>query len=397
MPKILAVFGTRPEAIKMAPVILALKNHEAFNCRVVVTAQHREMLDQVLDIFGLQPDWDLGIMRPRQTLEEITVRALEGLLEVYEQEGPDLILVHGDTTTTFVAALAAFYRRMPVGHVEAGLRTRVKYAPYPEEMNRRLTGALADLHFAPTELARKNLLQEGVRPEAIFVTGNTVIDALYATVDPEFSFEGTELAGVDFAKRVILITAHRRENLGEPLREIFLAVRDIVTMFDDVEVIFPVHKNPLVRQEAAGVLGGVKRVHLVEPLNYRLFVNVMLRSYVVLTDSGGLQEEAPSLGKPVLVLREVTERPEALAAGTVKLVGTDRDTIAAETAKLLRDVEAYRSMAEAVNPYGDGRASVRILKALMFYFGLTREYPEEFIPRRKTIGYGRRILTGQGE
>ncbi|OIQ10049.1 non-hydrolyzing UDP-N-acetylglucosamine 2-epimerase [Neomoorella thermoacetica] len=380
--KILTVFGTRPEAIKMAPVVKELNLHpEEFTCLVAVTAQHREMLDQVLRLFHIKPDYDLDIMRPRQTLEEITTRALTGLAGVLKEARPDLVLVHGDTTTTFVAALAAFYQQIPVGHVEAGLRTGDRYAPFPEEMNRRLAGVLTDIHFAPTAKARDNLLREGIAPEHIYVTGNTVIDALKATIREEYQFGEHGLAGLDFReKRVILVTAHRRENWGEPLKEIFTALRDLIRRHPDTALIFPVHYNPRVRQLAREVLGGQERVYLIEPLDYEPFVNLMNRAYLVLTDSGGLQEEAPALGKPVLVLREVTERPEAVAAGTVRLVGTAYRDILAAAEELLTDRQAYLQMAHAVNPYGDGQASRRIRSALRHYFGMTVARPQEFQP-----------------
>lgn len=359
MKRILVVFGTRPEAIKMAPVVLALKKAPHFECRVAVTAQHREMLDQVLDLFGIVPDHDLDIMRDRQSLFDITTRALGGLRRVLDLEKPDMVLVHGDTTTTFCGALTAFYRRIPVGHVEAGLRTRNKFSPFPEEMNRHLTGVLADLHFAPTARARDNLLREGVAGDAILVTGNTVIDALLATVaalgpDPEPAPPG----------RTLLVTTHRRENLGAPLREVYRALAALVRRYPDVRVVFPVHRNPAVREAVQAILGGLPRVTLTEPMPYLDFVRELRRCHMVLTDSGGLQEEAPSLGKPVLVLRGTTERPEAVEAGTVRLVGTAYDAVYGAAAELLDDEAAYRRMAEAVNPYGDGRAAGRIVAAL---------------------------------
>ena len=361
--KIMVVFGTRPEAIKMAPVVKALQQRQALQCIVAVTAQHREMLDQVLHLFQIRPDYDLGLMRPGQSLTGITVRALEGLREVVETERPALVLVHGDTTTTFVAALAAFYGRIPVGHVEAGLRTGNKYSPYPEEMNRKLTGALADLHFAPTATARDNLLREGVAPERIHVTGNTVIDALLAAVAPDYAFPGAELREIlkaQAGRRMILVTTHRRENLGEPMRQIYQALADVLAEFPDAYVIFPVHKNPQVRAVVNEVLGTHPRVHLIEPLDYQPFVNLMAQAYLVLTDSGGIQEEAPSLGKPVLVVRETTERPEAVEAGTVVVAGTTYAGVVGQLRRLLSDAAAYRQMAAAVNPYGDGQAARRI-------------------------------------
>ncbi|KUK11109.1 MAG: UDP-N-acetylglucosamine 2-epimerase [Clostridia bacterium 41_269] len=376
--KILVVFGTRPEAIKMAPLVKELQKSPNMLPIVAVTAQHREMLDQVLDLFEIKPHYDLNIMRHGQTLSEITGRVLEGIENIIVKERPDLVLVHGDTTTTFASALAAFYEKTPVGHVEAGLRTRDKYAPFPEEMNRRLTGALADFHFAPTEAARENLLKEGVSRDSIFVTGNTVIDALFASVNPEYRFEGL-LGRLDFKnRRIILVTAHRRENWGKPMEEIFSALAELVDMFSDVEVVFPVHKNPAIQALAKKLLGGRERVHLIEPLEYAPFVNLMARCYLVLTDSGGLQEEAPALGKPVLVLREITERPEAVEAGTVRLVGFSRSRIVRETRRLLLDEKEYQAMANAVNPYGDGKASYRIRKWLEYSYGLSSEIPAEF-------------------
>ncbi|MBC7346951.1 MAG: UDP-N-acetylglucosamine 2-epimerase (non-hydrolyzing) [Clostridia bacterium] len=363
----------------MAPVILELAAAPMrFACRVVVTAQHREMLDQVLSLFHIRPDLDLNIMEEGQSLTDITVRALRGLGEAYASLRPDLVLVHGDTTTTFAGALAAFYQQLPVGHVEAGLRTYRKDAPFPEEMNRHLTGVLADLHFAPTAAAAANLEREGVPPERIFVTGNTVIDALLRSVRPGFRFQDPALASLDFGRRVILVTTHRRENWGEPMRRIFRALREVLLAHPDVTVVFPVHKNPRIRQLVATELAQCPRLVLCEPLDYASFVNLMARAYLVLTDSGGLQEEAPSLGKPVLVLREATERPEALAAGTAVLVGTKKENIVRELGRLLTDEIAYQKMATAVNPYGDGLAAVRIRQALEFYFGLRKERPQPF-------------------
>lgn len=378
--KVMTVFGTRPEAIKMAPLVKELQKHpDHFTCKVAVTAQHREMLDQVLDLFKIVPDHDLNIMLPNQTLYDVTVRALTGLQDVLAKEEPDMVLVHGDTTTTFVAGLAAFYRQIPVGHVEAGLRTGNKYSPYPEEMNRKLTGVIADLHFAPTATSRENLLREGVPPENIFVTGNTVIDALISTVKDDFHFAAGELEAIDYRnKRVLLVTTHRRENLGEPLRNVYRALAKIINNYPDVEIVFPVHKNPKVRQVVNEVLGNVDRVHLVDPLDYEPFVNLQNKSHIILTDSGGLQEEAPSLGKPVLVLRDTTERPEAIDAGTVEMVGTDKDKVLAACRRLLDDREAYLRMANAVNPYGDGKASGRIAQGLLHYFGKTSRRPDEF-------------------
>ncbi len=362
---VMVVFGTRPEAIKMAPVVKALQSAPGICCRVVVTAQHREMLDQVLNLFRIVPDVDLNLMKQGQTLTEITTRALNGLYEVIQKERPDLVLVHGDTTTTFAAALAAFYAQIPVGHVEAGLRTGNKYSPFPEEMNRKLAGALADIHFAPTETARENLLREGVAPERIVVTGNTVIDALLATVRPDYEFANSELKGIlaaEAGRRMILVTTHRRENLGEPMRQIYQALNTTLKEFPDSYVLFPVHKNPKVRETVNAVLGGHPRVHLIEPLDYEPFVNLMAEAYLLLTDSGGIQEEAPSLGKPVLVVRDTTERPEALTAGTVALAGISYDGVLQALRILLANQAAYSKMAQALNPYGDGRAAVRIVE-----------------------------------
>ncbi len=366
MLKILVVFGTRPEAIKMAPLVKELETRrEEIDCKVAVTAQHREMLDQVLALFNITPAYDLDIMRKGQNLFDITCRALSGLQKILQVEAPDLVLVHGDTTTTFVAALASFYLRIPVGHVEAGLRTRDKYSPFPEEINRHLTGVLADVNFAPTATARQNLLEEGVPDGNIFVTGNTVIDALLSTVRVNYRFNDPVLENIDFSSgRIILVTTHRRENLGEPMRGIYRALREIVDSYHDVEVVFPVHKNPAVRCVADEELGGLNRVRLIEPMDYEPFVNLIGRSYLVLSDSGGLQEEAPSLGKPVLVLRNTTERPEAVEAGTARLIGTSRETVGFETRRLLDDREFYTKMANAVNPYGDGLASKRIVQAI---------------------------------
>ena len=378
--KVMTIFGTRPEAIKMAPVVLELQKYpEQIQPIVTVTAQHREMLDQVLQLFRIQPDYDLDIMSPSQTLFDITSRALTGLNEVLAEARPDLVLVHGDTTTTFVGALAAFYHQIPVGHVEAGLRTGDKYSPYPEEMNRKLAGVLTDLHFAPTATARQNLLKENVDSGSVFVTGNTVIDALLATVKREFRFADELLTSLDFVgRRVILVTTHRRENLGEPMRHVYQALKRIVTEFSDVEVVFPVHRNPKVREVVESVLGHLPRVHLTDPLDYEPFVNLMARSTLILTDSGGIQEEAPSLGKPVLVLRDTTERPEAIEAGTVRLIGTAEETVYAETKALLSNPAQYRAMSEATNPYGDGKASRRIVQTILWRQGMNATPPEPF-------------------
>lgn len=378
--KVMTVFGTRPEAIKMAPLVKTLEADAHIESSVCVTAQHREMLDQVLDIFRIRPDYDLNIMQDRQTLAQITTRALEGLYGVFSRTVPDIVLVHGDTTTTFAASLAAYYLKIRVGHVEAGLRTRDKYFPYPEEMNRRLTGAIADLHFAPTVSNRDNLIREGVSPDRIYVTGNTVIDALSTTVSDNFVFEDPFLKDFDFGdKRVIAMTAHRRENIGKPFEEIFSAIRRIADEYPDVHIIYPVHLNPLVGEPAMRILGDHPRVHLIKPVNVQEMHNLMARSYLVLTDSGGLQEEAPSLGKPVLVLRNETERPEAIRAGTVRLAGTGYDGVYQSTKELLDREDVYLRMAKAVNPYGDGKASQRIVWGLLHGFGLTASRPAEFM------------------
>lgn len=378
--KIMTVFGTRPEAIKMCPLVLEMRKYPDYiNPIVAVTAQHREMLDQVLKLFDITPDYDLNIMKAGQTLYDVTTRALMGLKEVMEEAKPDIVLVHGDTTTTFAGALAAFYAQIPVGHVEAGLRTGNKYSPYPEEMNRKLTGAIADMNFAPTSTSKGNLLKENVNPASIIVTGNTVIDALQTTVKQDYKFEDEEFNKV-FAKgkRLILMTTHRRENLGEPMRHVYQALKTVLETHPDVEAIFPVHKNPKVREIVQEVLGGLDTVHLIEPMDYEPFANLMAKVDIVLTDSGGIQEEAPALGKPVLVLRDTTERPEAVDAGTVKLVGTAYDAVLAETNKLLDEAEYYRSMAEAVNPYGDGRACERIVKEILAKNGYIVEKIDEF-------------------
>lgn len=380
--KILTVFGTRPEAIKMAPLVNAMKADNHFDVKVAVTAQHREMLDQVLDLFSIVPDHDLNIMKAGQTLYDITMRSLEGLSAIIREESPDMVLVHGDTTTTFAGALAAFYQQISVGHVEAGLRTQQKYSPYPEEMNRHLTGVLADLHFAPTATAKNNLLAENVSAEKIFITGNTVIDALLETAALEYNFSDSafsDIKDIDFVgKSIILVTTHRRENLGDPMRNIFRALARILGDFPDSEIVFPVHKNPKVRKVVNEVLGGHPRVHLIEPLDYQPFINLMKRADLVFTDSGGIQEEAPALAKPVLVLRDVTERPEAVSAGTVRLVGTDEETVYQNTFELLSNKTKYDEMAHAINPYGDGKACQRILDALKWHFGSTSGRPQDW-------------------
>lgn len=378
--KVMTIFGTRPEAIKMAPVIQELRRHPKIETKVCVTAQHREMLDQVMDLFHLKADYDLNIMAQGQTLYDITGRVLRGLQEVFAKERPDCVLVHGDTTTTFTAALAAFYAQIPVGHVEAGLRTGNLLSPFPEEANRQLTGVLARYHFAPTETARANLLRENKKGENIYVVGNTVIDALLATVKKDYTFEDKEIEQIEEHKRVILVTTHRRENLGAPMHHVYRALRRLVDDIPDTEIVFPVHRNPLVREAVAEELEGHDRIHLVEPMEYEPFTNLMARSAIVLTDSGGIQEEAPSLGKPVLVLRDTTERPEAVEAGTVALVGTDEEAIYETAHRLLTDEAAYRQMAEAVNPYGDGKAAARIAGWLLYNAGLADEAPDHFRP-----------------
>lgn len=360
--KVMTIFGTRPEAIKMAPLVKELKSREEIECIVCVTAQHRQMLDQVLDVFEITPDYDLDIMKQGQTLSDITSRALKGLEEIIQKEKPNIVLVHGDTTTTFAGALAAFYTQTDIGHVEAGLRTWNKYSPYPEEMNRQMVGVMADMHFAPTENSKKSLLSEGKKEENIFVTGNTAIDALATTVKKDYKHEIFDWLG---DSKLILVTAHRRENLGEPMRHMFRAIKRIVDEFSDVKVVYPVHLNPKVREVASEVLGNDDRIKLIEPLEVIDFHNFIAKSHIILTDSGGIQEEAPSLGKPVLVLRDTTERPEGIAAGTLKLVGTNEETIYTETKLLLTDKNEYEKMSKASNPYGDGKASIRITDSII--------------------------------
>lgn len=375
----MTIFGTRPEAIKMAPLVLELnKQPEHFESIVTVTAQHRQMLDQVLNIFEITPDHDLNIMKDRQTLIDVTTRGLEGLDKVMKEVKPDIVLVHGDTTTTFVASLAAYYNQIVIGHVEAGLRTWNKYSPYPEEMNRQLTGVMADLHFSPTAMSAENLLRENKNKESIFITGNTAIDALKTTVKDEYHHEVLDKIGDD---RLILLTAHRRENLGEPMRNMFRAIKRIVEEQPDVQVVYPVHLNPVVREIAAEILGDDPRIQLIEPLDVIDFHNFASRAYLILTDSGGVQEEAPSLGVPVLVLRDTTERPEGISAGTLKLAGLNEETIYQMATELLTDRHAYEKMAKATNPYGDGHASSRIGEAIRFYFKQLENRPEEYLPQ----------------
>lgn len=366
--KILTVFGTRPEAIKMCPLVQELKKHKEIECKVCLTGQHREMLRQVMDAFNIREDYNLDIMQDRQTLTTITTGILEKLEAILIKEVPDIVLVHGDTTTSFAAALAAFYQQIPVGHVEAGLRTGNKYSPYPEEMNRSLTGRIASYHFAPTELNRRNLASENIM-ENVFVTGNTVIDAFQTTIDSNYQFHNEQIRNLDYkANRVILVTAHRRENLGEPLKNICRAIKRLVDDMRDVKVVYPVHLNPAVRESVYEILGNHDNVILTEPIDVLDMHNLMGRSYMVMTDSGGLQEEAPACGKPVLVMRTETERPEAVEAGTVKVVGTEEDAIYNAAMQLLQDKEEYHRMAKAINPYGDGHASERIVEIILKYF-----------------------------
>lgn len=378
--KVMTVFGTRPEAIKMAPLVHALEQNEHTESIVCVTAQHRQMLDQVLDIFNIKPDYDLDIMEQRQTLATITEKSLHGLDTVLEEAKPDIVLVHGDTSTTFAGALAAFYHKIPVGHVEAGLRTYDKYSPFPEEMNRKLVGQIADLHFAPTARNRDNLAREQIT-DGVLVCGNTVVDAIHMTVRDDFEFRDPALQALDFKNdRVVLVTAHRRENYGEPMENICRAIARLSDRYPDVHFVYPVHLSPYVRETAEKFLGGRDRVHLIAPLAVDEMHNLMARCYLIMTDSGGLQEEAPSLGKPVLVLRHETERPEAIEAGTVKLAGIVEDQIFQMACELFDDAQAYEKMAHAVNPYGDGHTCARIVQAIEHHFGLRADAPESFCP-----------------
>ena len=378
--RVMTIFGTRPEAIKMAPLALELSRRPQIDALCCVTAQHRQMLDSVLDIFRLVPDFDLNIMEPRQTLSTITSKCLLGMEEVLEQARPDLVLVHGDTSPTFAGALAAFSHRVPVGHVEAGLRTYDKYSPYPEEMNRRMVSAIADLHFCPTPSNRDNLAREGIE-QGVFLTGNTVIDALQTTVVKDFHFSEGVLNDLDYVNRkVILVTCHRRENYGTPMAHIMTALRRVADAFPDVELVYPVHLSPVVQEAAHQYLDGHPRIHLIAPLAVDEMHNLMARCHLVMTDSGGLQEEAPALGKPVLVLRRETERPEAVAAGTVQLAGTEEEPIFQMASRLLTDPAAYAAMAHAANPYGDGRACGRIADAIEYRFGLRAQPPAPFHP-----------------
>ena len=377
--RVMTVFGTRPEAIKMAPLALELSRRPEFEALCCVTAQHREMLDSVLEIFRLKPDFDLNIMEPRQTLSSITSKCLLGIEGVLQTARPDLVLVHGDTSTTFAGALASFYQKIPVGHVEAGLRTYDKWSPFPEEMNRKMVGAIADLHFCPTRANRDNLARENIT-SGVFLTGNTVIDALQTTVVKDFTFAEDILNRLDYVnQKVVLVTCHRRENYGRPMEQIMTALRRIADAFPQVELVYPVHLSPVVQEVAHKYLDGHPRIHLIAPLSVDEMHNLMARCYLVMTDSGGLQEEAPALGKPVLVLRKETERPEAVQAGTVKLAGVEEEAVFSLARELLTDQSAYSAMAHAVNPYGDGRACRRIADAIEWHFGLRKEPPEEFL------------------
>ena len=376
--KVMTIFGTRPEAIKMAPLVKELEKREEIESIVCVTAQHREMLDQVLDLFEIKPHYDLNIMESKQSLTGITSKVLEGLEDMFDKVKPDIILVHGDTTTTFAGALAAFYKKIKIGHVEAGLRTFDKFFPYPEEMNRKLTGSLADLHFAPTITSKDNLLREGIKEGDVYVTGNTVIDAMNFTVTKDYIFETKELNDIDYNKQVIMVTAHRRENWGRGIENICEALKEIVETYENVEIVYLVHLNPIVKDVVDKHLLNLDRVHLLAPLDTKETHNLMNKCYMVMSDSGGLQEEAPHLGKPVLVLRDVTERPEAVEVGTVKLVGTDKEIILKEVQKLLLDKKYYCKMSKAINPYGDGKASYRIVNSILHYFGVNKEKTEEF-------------------
>ena len=363
----------------MCPLVLEMEKYDEIEPVVCVTAQHREMLDQVLQMFGVKPDYDLDIMKTRQSLAGITTRVLEGMEDVLKKEKPDLVLVHGDTSTSFVAALAAFYEQIKVGHVEAGLRTYDIYSPFPEEMNRQLTGRIANMHFSPTQRNFDNLIKENVAPDRIYITGNTVIDALKTTVREDYQFENECLKSLDFEnKRVIVVTAHRRENIGKPLEDICTAIAEIIDEYEDVEVVYPVHLNPAVRETVWDILGDKARVHLIDPLDVEELHNAIARSYMVMTDSGGIQEEAPALAKPVLVLRRETERPEAIAAGTVKIAGVDKDVIKKLAKELLDDKEEYNKMAHSANPYGDGNASKRICEAILYEFGISDNKPDRF-------------------
>lgn len=371
--KVMTIFGTRPEAIKMAPLIKKMEEYKEIESIVCLTAQHREMLDMVVELFDIKPDYDLNVMQHGQTISDITVKVLKGIEEVLIKARPDIVLVHGDTSTTFVGALAAFYQKIKIGHVEAGLRSGNIYSPYPEEMNRKLTTHLANIHFAPTKGNYDNLIREGIDPKNIYITGNTVIDALLSVVKEDYIFENQLLNNIDYEnKKVILMTCHRRENWGKPMEDIFQAVRELAEEKQEVEVIFPVHLNPNIRALANQILGDVDNIHLIEPLDYEPFANLLNKAYLILTDSGGIQEEAPALGKPILVLRTETERPEAAEAGTVKIVGVEKENVKREVIRLLNDRNEYNKMANATNPYGDGRAAERTVEALLDYFAYNK-------------------------
>lgn len=378
--KVMSVFGTRPEAAKMAPLVKALEKDKYIDSIVCVTAQHRKMLDQILENFHITPQYDLNLMKHKQSLLDITINVLKGLEEVIVKEKPSLLLVHGDTSTTFASSLTAFYNKVKVGHVEAGLRTYNKYEPFPEEMNRKLTGSIADMHFAPTKTSKNNLLKEGVREEDIFITGNTIIDCIKYTLKEDYIFNQTELNKLDFKnKKVITMTAHRRENLGEPLYSICKAVHSIVEENKDVEVVYPIHFNPLVRETVKNVLGNHSRVHLIEPINMEDMHNLMNKSFLIMSDSGGIQEEAPSMNKPVIVLRNVTERMEGVEAGTLKLVGTEEKNIYEITNNIINNKDEYNKMSCAKNPFGDGESSKRIVEAIKYNFGISKNRPKDYI------------------
>lgn len=375
--KVMIVFGTRPEAIKMAPLIIELKRQvDYFDVTTVVTAQHREMLDQVLDIFNIVPDYDLNLMRQKQSLQTITTNVITEFSKVLKEKNPDLVLVHGDTTTTFAASVSAYYEQIPVGHVEAGLRTWNKYSPFPEELNRQMTDDIAEMYFAPTNTSKNNLISENHDEKKIYITGNTAIDALKNTISNDYHHD--IISNIDKKHRIILVTMHRRENQGKPMANAFTAMREVVNTNDDVEIIYPMHLNPVVRDLARTILGGNKRIHLIEPLDVMDFHNLAARSFFIMSDSGGVQEEAPSLGKPVLVLRNTTERPEGVSAGTLKLVGTETENIVLQMQRLLSDESYYSQMANANNPYGDGKASNRIAEAIKFHFNCIKNRPNDF-------------------
>ncbi len=377
--KVMTIFGTRPEAIKMCPLVKKLEEYKEIESKVCLTAQHREMLDMVVKLFDVKPDYDLNVMQHGQTITDITVKVLKGLEEVLNKEKPDIVLVHGDTSTTFVGALAAFYQKIKVGHVEAGLRSGNIYSPYPEEMNRKLTSNLANINFAPTEGNYNNLIKAGVDKKDIFITGNTVIDALLSVVKEDYVFENDLLNNIDYKnKKVVVMTCHRRENWGKPMEDIFTGVKELCEENKEIEVVFPVHLNPKIKELANNILGDKDNIHLIEPLDYEPFVNLLNKAYLILTDSGGIQEEAPSLGKPILVMRTETERPEAEQAGTVKVIGVTKENIKAEANLLLNNDNEYKKMENAVNPYGDGTAAQRTVEALLYYFGQKNERPQDY-------------------